>query len=73
MDMKIGYGWHTFEDLKHRVTWHNGGTFGFSTFAAFETTSRNSIVLVSNAFGVNTRLDRLAKDLLILLMENNAG
>lgn len=66
--MQLGYGWHTLENLKHRLTWHNGGTYGFSTFAAFEPVTRNSIVLVSNSSGVNATLDKLAVDLCILLM-----
>jgi CubicO group peptidase (beta-lactamase class C family) len=65
--MQIGYAWHTFENLKHRVFWHNGGTYGFSTFAAFEPTTKTSIVLTANSFNVNAPLDKLATDLLILL------
>jgi CubicO group peptidase (beta-lactamase class C family) len=68
INMQICYGWHTFEDLKHRVFWHNGGTYGFSTFAAFEPHSKTSIVLAANATGDNAVLDKLAVDLLILLM-----
>jgi CubicO group peptidase (beta-lactamase class C family) len=68
--MQIGYAWHTLEDLKHRVFWHNGGTYGFSTFAAFEPISKTSIILASNSMGVNAALDKLAVDLLILLMGN---
>lgn len=67
-NMQICYGWHTFEDLKHRVFWHNGGTYGFSTFAAFEPNTKTSLVLAANATGDNTILDKLAVDLLILLM-----
>ncbi len=67
-NMQIGYGWHVLENLKHRVVWHNGGTYGFSTYAAFEPVTKCSIVLASNASGVNAALDKLAVDLLILLM-----
>ena len=67
-NMQICYAWHTFEDLKHRVFWHNGGTFGFSSFAAFDPATKTSIVLAANATGDNIALDNLAIDLLILLM-----
>lgn len=67
-NMQICYGWHTLEDLKHRVFWHNGGTYGFSTFAAFEPYTKTSIVLAANATGDNGPLDKLAVDILILLM-----
>jgi len=67
-NMQICFGWHSFEDLKHRVFWHNGGTYGFSTFAAFEPHTKTSVVLAANATGDNAALDKLAVDLLILLM-----
>jgi CubicO group peptidase (beta-lactamase class C family) len=67
-NMQIAYGWHTLDDLQHRVYWHNGGTYGFSTFAAFEPTTRTSLVLAANSSGVNKALDKLAVDLLILFM-----
>jgi D-alanyl-D-alanine-carboxypeptidase/D-alanyl-D-alanine-endopeptidase len=67
-NIQICYGWHTLEDLKHRVFWHNGGTYGFSTFAAFEPNTKTSIVLAANATGDNAPLDKLAVDLLTLLM-----
>lgn len=67
-NMQICYGWHTLEDLKHRVFWHNGGTYGFSTFAAFEPHTKTSVVLAANATGDNTALNKLAVELLILLM-----
>jgi CubicO group peptidase (beta-lactamase class C family) len=65
--MQVCYGWHTLEDLKHRAFWHNGGTYGFSTYAAFEPVSKTSIILAANCFSVNAALDKLAVDLLILL------
>ena len=67
-NVQICYGWHTFEDLKHQVFWHNGGTYGFSSFAAFEPHTKISVVLAANASGDNGALDKLAVDLLILLM-----
>lgn len=67
-NMQICYGWHTLDDLKYRVFWHNGGTYGFSTFAAFEPQSKICIVLAANSTGDNAALDKMAVDLLILLM-----
>ena len=68
VNIQICYGWHTLENLKHRVFWHNGGTYGFSTFTAFEPNSKTSLVLAANATGDNAALEKLAVDLLILLM-----
>lgn len=67
-NMQICYAWHTLENLKHRVFWHNGGTYGFSTFAAFEPSSKTSLVLAANTTGDNVPLEKLAVDLLILLV-----
>lgn len=66
-EMQICYGWHTMEALKHQVFWHNGGTYGFSTFAAFEPVTHTSMILAANKFSVNQSVDKLAADLLILL------
>ncbi len=66
--MQICYGWHTLDNMKHRVYWHNGGTYGFSTFAAFEPATKTSIVFAANSFNVNQPLEKLAMDLLIYLM-----
>lgn len=65
--MQICYGWHTMETMKYPVYWHNGGTYGFSTFAAFEPVTHTSIILATNKFSANQSLDKLAGDLLIFL------
>ncbi len=67
-NMEVSYGWHLLPELKHKLIWHNGGTYGFSTFGAFEPVTKNSIIIFSNASGVNAALDKLAIDLMILLM-----
>ena len=67
--MHICYAWHTLDNLKHRAYWHNGGTYGFSTFAAFEPATKTAIVLAANSYGVNSGLDELAVRLLILLTD----
>lgn len=58
--MRIGKGWHTFEQKEKPVVyWHNGGTFGFSTFAAFVKGTEQAVVVVvnrSNANGVSDGL-----------------
>jgi CubicO group peptidase (beta-lactamase class C family) len=68
--MDVAYGWHLMPELKHKLIWHNGGTYGFSTFCAFEPVTKNSIIVVSNSTGVNAALDKLSADLMILLMGN---
>jgi CubicO group peptidase (beta-lactamase class C family) len=68
--MQVCYGWHTFEELKHRSFWHDGGTYGFSTLAAFEPTTKTAVIFASNIFNVNPHLEKLAVDLMIITMDN---
>lgn len=67
LGMHIGYAWHSIDNLPHPAWWHNGGTYGFSSFAAIEPQSKTAIILFSNTFNVNNQLDLLSVELLILL------
>ncbi|QOV37179.1 beta-lactamase family protein [Streptomyces ferrugineus] len=50
-DLRIGLGWHISTLPGGRtMTWHNGGTGGFSTCAAFERRSRTAVVMMVNTF-----------------------
>lgn len=66
--VNICYGWHTMERTVHRAYWHNGGTYGFSTFAAFEPEHKLAFFAASNSFNVNAALDRLSGQLITLLV-----
>ena len=48
--MDIGLGWHIrkFADGK-RIVWHNGGTGGYRTIAAFDPVSRRGVVVLTNS------------------------
>lgn len=69
--MMIGYAWHSFEDFKRRVIWHNGGTYGFSTFAGYEPTGKIAIVIASNSSGVNNFVDKLAHEVMEWLINEH--
>ncbi|MFN3298582.1 MAG: serine hydrolase domain-containing protein [Sediminibacterium sp.] len=61
----IAKAWHTIEKGGNTLLyWHNGGTYGFSTFAAFNPTTQNSIVVVINAFNKNDIADRLGIEIM---------
>lgn len=61
----IAKAWHTIEkDGNTLLYWHNGGTYGFSTFAAFNPTTKNSIVVVINAFNKNDIADKLGIEIM---------
>lgn len=52
--------WHTFEQKEKPVIyWHNGGTYGFSSFAAFEKGTGRAVVVVVNKFNANAVSDGL--------------
>jgi CubicO group peptidase (beta-lactamase class C family) len=52
--------WHTLEEKDGRVIyWHNGGTYGFSIFAAFVKGRSGSVIVVTNKFNANEASDGL--------------
>jgi CubicO group peptidase (beta-lactamase class C family) len=65
----IGYGWHIFNNLKNPLYWHNGGTYAFSTFAAFDPKTQSACFLAANAFNNNKGLDKMGVDLSIYLSQ----
>ncbi|MBC7797060.1 MAG: serine hydrolase [Pyrinomonadaceae bacterium] len=46
--MKIGLVWQILPDSSGDITWHNGGTGGFSSFAGFDATQKKGIVVLTN-------------------------
>jgi CubicO group peptidase (beta-lactamase class C family) len=65
----ISKAWHTLEkDGKTLLYWHNGGTYGFSTFAAFNPTNQNCIVVVINAYNKNEIADKLGIEIMTNLL-----
>ena len=60
--------WHTFE-VKNKpvIYWHNGGTYGFSTFAAFIKDEQKAVIIVINQFNKNKITDGLGMFIMKLL------
>ncbi len=46
--MDVGLGWHIDMQSGHPVVWHNGGTFGSSSFIAYDTSTSTGVVVLSN-------------------------
>ncbi len=68
--VSVGLGWHTFQEVnKPGIYWHNGGTYGFSTIAAFEKTSGKAVVVVVNKYNTNAASDGLGIGLLKKMLE----
>lgn len=63
-NMSIAKGWHLLKKEDHPIIyWHNGGTYGFSTFAAF-TKSGNGVIVAANRFNANNITDALGLGIL---------
>jgi CubicO group peptidase (beta-lactamase class C family) len=56
----VGRGWHIFNDKDQPLFyWHNGGTYGFSTFCAFTKDKSKAVIVVVNQFNKNAFSDGL--------------
>ena len=61
----IGRGWHIFNDKDQPVFyWHNGGTYGFSTFCAFTKDKSKAVIVVINQFNKNVFSDGLGSKII---------
>lgn len=68
-EVAVAKGWHTLEkNEKTLLYWHNGGTYGFSTFCAFNPSNKNSIIVVINAFDKNIIADKLGIDIMTKIL-----
>jgi CubicO group peptidase (beta-lactamase class C family) len=58
--VEVGRGWHIFTAKNQdTVYWHNGGTYGFSTFCAFTKDKSKAVIVVINQFNKNAISDGL--------------
>jgi CubicO group peptidase (beta-lactamase class C family) len=55
----VAYGWHISKTGHGDVYWHNGGTYGFSTFCAFRKSTTDAVIVVVNQFNENAISDQL--------------
>ena len=68
--VQVGRGWHTVQPKTGpTIYWHNGGTYGFSTFAAFYKDTDHAVVVVINRFNSNNISDDLGFIIMKKLME----
>ncbi len=68
--IKVCRAWHTLEQKeKPIIYWHNGGTYGFSTFGAFIKGESKSIIVVVNQFNKNTVSDGLGIAIMKKMLE----
>ena len=68
--MHVGRAWHTLEqNRKPIIYWHNGGTYGFSTFAAFVRETKLAVVVVVNQFNKKAVSDGLGIAIIKKMLE----
>jgi serine-type D-Ala-D-Ala carboxypeptidase/endopeptidase len=71
--LDVGLGWHIFRNSG--IIWHNGGTYGFSSFIGYDPARRAGVVVLSDAFttdGAMTGVDDIGVHLLIDAVPLNA-
>jgi CubicO group peptidase (beta-lactamase class C family) len=72
----VGKGWFTetitsnLMGQKHFV-WHNGGTFGFSSFIGLVPEEKIGIVILANQGDINTLVDQLGFSFLVIAKKSN--
>lgn len=59
-NLKMCLGWHCFDQNQVQFIWHNGGTYGFSSFMGFSPEKRFGFFILANSFSLDGRIDRLA-------------
>jgi CubicO group peptidase (beta-lactamase class C family) len=68
--IKICRAWHTLEQKEKPVIyWHNGGTYGFSTFGAFIKRENKAIIVAVNQFNKNAVCDGLGIAIMNKMLE----
>jgi len=69
-NIKVCLAWHAVEKEGNPLFyWHNGGTYGFSTFAAFSKEKDKAVVVVINKFNSNDVCDRFGMLIMRKLLE----
>jgi len=57
--MKVALAWHIFNDNGLDIYWHNGGTYGFNSFAAFKKGEAKAVIVIVNSFNPDRSVDQL--------------
>jgi len=66
--ISIAKGWHLLiESGKPDIIWHNGGTYGFSTFCAFDKVNGTAVFVAVNTFNMNAISDGLGIEIMKMM------
>ncbi len=70
--LQIAKGWHILNGSNNRVIiWHNGGTYGFSTFCGLHLESGKAVFLAINAYNKNQIGDGLGVEILTKMLKED--
>ena len=47
--LDVGLAWHIDSRQGHPIVWHNGGTYGFRSFAGYDTAAGIGVVVLTNS------------------------
>jgi CubicO group peptidase (beta-lactamase class C family) len=68
--MQVGRSWFIQQrDQQPIVYWHNGGTYGFSTYAAFLKGRDIAVIIAINQFNKNAAADKLGNEVMSFLLQ----
>lgn len=68
--ISIAKGWHILKETGNAdISWHNGGTYGFSTFCAFNKTNGTAVFVAINAFNMNAISDGLGIEIMKMMAD----
>jgi CubicO group peptidase (beta-lactamase class C family) len=68
-NLSIAKAWHIISIDKKNIYWHNGGTYGFSCFCAFNRENQTAVVVCINQFNKNADADYLGVSIMKKLLE----
>ncbi|MBU1380140.1 beta-lactamase family protein, partial [Myxococcota bacterium] len=63
-------GWHVFKAGKLEIIWHDGGTYGFSSFIGFIPEIRTGIIIMANSFNLKAPIIKPALKILVGIYKN---
>ncbi|MEI6265238.1 MAG: serine hydrolase [Sphingobacteriia bacterium] len=70
--LQVAKGWHILNGANNQVIiWHNGGTYGFSTFCGLHLESGKAVFLAINAYNKNQIADGLGVEILSKMLKEN--
>jgi serine-type D-Ala-D-Ala carboxypeptidase/endopeptidase len=49
-ELDVAMAWHLLKKYGAQLVWHNGGTYGYRSFASFDPATKQGVVILCNTF-----------------------